>query len=158
LDELDPTASEKVPERIKAIYGGHRYTDEDKSENDHSDVSYDYDEDESDDDGDYDEDSYDDEYKVPFLLPFFECCDGDARTQSRDFRFPARRGSLYHPVRSRVHVDTTVAVRLPPIGSLMTGVIRQIIQDPENKERFRYSVEARVSSLLRGILGDQFHY
>jgi hypothetical protein len=65
--------------------------------------------------------------------------------------FPARRGSLYHPVRSRVRVDTTVVVR-----PLMTGVIRQIIQDPENKER--YSVEARVSSVLRGIWGDQFHY
>jgi hypothetical protein len=57
LDESDPTASEKVPERIKAIYGGHCYTDEDKSENDHSDVSYDYDEDKSDEDADYDEDS-----------------------------------------------------------------------------------------------------
>jgi hypothetical protein len=51
LDELDPTASEKVPERIKAIYGGHCYTDK---------VSYDYDEDKSDEDADYDEDSYDD--------------------------------------------------------------------------------------------------
>jgi hypothetical protein len=62
----------------------------------------------------------------------------------QDYRVSNNKaGSEYHPFRSRLPVDTTVVVKRSHVGSVLTGVIRQIMQDPKNKERFRYFIRSK---------------
>jgi hypothetical protein len=60
--------------------------------------------------------------------------------------FPPMRGSVYHPLRSRLPVDTTVVVKRSATGPVLTGVIRQIMQDPQNRKRFRYFIRSKHKS------------
>jgi hypothetical protein len=134
LDESDPTASKKPPERIKADCD---------SDCDNSYYRHDVEYSNSD---DYDND-YNDANKVnsrsPTKAKAYRCPSSDELMDGKITQFPLRRGSFYHPFRSRLRVDTTVFVKRSLDGPVLTGVIRQIMQDPQNKERFRYFIRSK---------------
>jgi hypothetical protein len=156
LDESDPMASKKSPERIKAFHDGHCSYDNEYSghDEDGSDVH-----DEVYSDNDYHEDDYldddytdDDDYKIidrrprkpgVLFIPSSDQVMEMSRRSSLITKFPPRRGTVYHPVRSRLPVDTTVVVKRSSDGPVLTGVIRQIMQDPHRKERFRYFIRSK---------------
>jgi hypothetical protein len=115
LDESDLTASKKTPERIQAFCEGHCSHDDEYSDHDDDYSDVDWDEDYHDDDYDYPND--DDDYKSinrrprkPVVL-FSPCSDEVMEMSRRSSPIPARRGTAFHPVRSRLPVDTTVFVK-----------------------------------------------
>jgi hypothetical protein len=136
LDESDPMASKKSPERIKAFYDGHCSYDNDYSgqDEDSSDVH-----DKVYSDNDHHEDDYldydytdDDDYKIidrrprkpgVLLIPSSDQVMELSRRSSPITKFSARRGTVYHPVRSRLPVDTTVVVKWSSDGLVLTGVL-----------------------------------
>jgi hypothetical protein len=156
FDESDLTASKKIPERIKAYCDDHLCHDVEYYDLDDEYADDDYADDDYDDDDYADDDYADDDYadddadhKIincrprKSVVPSSDEVIEMSRRSGRITKFPPRRKTMYHPVRSRLPVDTTVFVKRSPDGPVLTGVIRQIMQDPQMKERFRYFIRSK---------------